>query len=254
MSAGVCGKRLGFEEMFETSAAPTKRSRCCRLDSPMLPSDFGFASEDRVSFLLRMFPAVDRELVEAVLKTHDHRLEDAIENLHALSFRDFSMKTADSTHSPEQKVEGFQNDKLHIESNNPHNGTPWVDMFVQEMRSASNLNDARDRTTRILEAFERGVVAQTRESDERELVLLKDQLHSLERENQILKRAVAIQHERYLEQEETVKEVQQLKSVITHYQEQIHTLEINNYTLKLHLQRAQNCTNSMLGHFPPDVF
>lgn len=34
-----------------------------------------------------------------------------------------------------------------------------MDIFVQEMRNSSDLNDARIRTSRVLEAFERSVVA-----------------------------------------------------------------------------------------------
>lgn len=45
-------------------------------------------------------------------------------------------------------------------------------------------------------------------------------------DNQILKRAVAIQHERHLEQQERDKEVQHLKLVISQYQEQVQTLEV----------------------------
>lgn len=51
-------------------------------------------------------------------------------------------------------------------------------------------------------------------------------MKSLLNDNQILKRAVAIQHERHLEQQERDKEVQHLKLVISQYQEQVQTLEV----------------------------
>lgn len=62
--------------------------------------------------------------------------------------------------------------------------------------------------------------------EKEEMRLRKDQMQSLLRDNQILKRAVAIQHERYLEQEEKTKEVLQLKHAICQYQEQVRTLEV----------------------------
>ncbi|OVA03511.1 Ubiquitin system component Cue [Macleaya cordata] len=343
MSAGVCGKRLGFEEIFGSSApsSSAKRSRCSSFGSPIRSSDFGFGSEDKVSILLRMFPAMDRELVESVLNTHNHKIEDAIESLHALCLGDVSAKAElqspdsmmmanspaapESIHVSEQKIEDLQDKDSTPESTNPMDGSSWVDIFVQEMMNASDLDDARGRASRILEAFEKSVLAHSRASEE-EIASLREHLQSMLRDNQILKRAVAIQHERTLEQEGKAREVEQLKHAITQYQEQLKTLEfrccssqtcligvmetqltffsyrrnfqygkpywmgkwdrigtsiclskigfdvklrsvmdmdltnsllffmqLNNYTLKLHLQRAQE-SSSMPGHFHPDVF
>ncbi|KAI3977881.1 hypothetical protein MKX01_036721, partial [Papaver californicum] len=59
MSAGVCGKRLGFEEIFGSSSSPSnKRSRWY---SPIRDFGFGSSSEDKISILPRMFPSMDRE-------------------------------------------------------------------------------------------------------------------------------------------------------------------------------------------------
>lgn len=66
-----------------------------------------------------------------------------------------------------------------------------------------------------------------------EQVSLKHHIQSLLNDNQILKRAVAIQHERSLEQEEKAKEVEQLKQVLSQYQEQIQSLEVASYYLLL---------------------
>lgn len=66
---------------------------------------------------------------------------------------------------------------------------------------------------------------------------LKEHLQNLLKDNQILKRAVAIQHDRNLEQEEKAREVQQLKDVIRQYQEQIRALEVSNL-VNLHLNMA----------------
>ncbi|XP_043702718.1 uncharacterized protein LOC122652900 [Telopea speciosissima] len=273
MSAGVCGKRLWFEETFGSSSpsSSAKRARCSTFGSPVRSSDFGFGSEDKVSILLRMFPAMDRELVENVLNTNNHKIDDAIESLNALCLGKVSGESepqsldsmaaangpdvpgGESCQTSEQNVEESHNKASTFESINPTDGSAWVDIFVQEMMNAVDLDDARSRATRYLEAFERNVVAHTRASEEQELTSLREHLQNLLRDNQILKRAVAIQHERNLEQEEKAREVQQLKHVISQYQEQLRTLELNNYTLKLHLQRAQE-SSSIPGHFHPDVF
>ncbi|KAL5986168.1 hypothetical protein ACLOJK_028160 [Asimina triloba] len=268
MSAGICGKRLGFEEIFGSSApAPSsKRLRCSGFGSPIRSSDFTFGSEDKVCILLRMFPAMDRELVETVLNTHGHRIEDAIQSLHSLCLGDASAKdessgqdsmivgnSEDNAQTSNQKVEAAHNNNSNTECILPENESSWVDIFVQEMMNASSLDDARGRAMRMLEAFERSVITHSKQSEEQETNSLKEQLEALLRDNQILKRAVAIQHERNLEQEEKLKEVQQLKHMISQYQEQIRSLELSNYTLKLHLQRAQE-SSSIPNHFHPDVF
>ncbi|KAJ4979203.1 hypothetical protein NE237_009983 [Protea cynaroides] len=272
MSTGVCGKRLGYEEIFgsSTPTSSAKRARCSTFGSPIRSSDFVFGSEDKVAILLRMFPAMDQEFVESVLNSNNHKIDDAIESLNALCLGQISgnngPQSLDSTvtangpnipggegcQTSEQNVEESNSKPSTFESINPTDGSAWVDIFVQEMMNAVDLDDARNRATRILEAFERNVVAHVRASEEQELTSLREHLQSLLRDNQILKRAVSIQHERNLEQEEKAREVQQLKHVISQYQEQLRTLELNNYTLKIHLQRAQE-SSSIPGHFHPDL-
>lgn len=63
-----------------------------------------------------------------------------------------------------------------------------------------------------------------------EKLIFKEQIEALLRENTILKRAVAIQHERQKEYEETNQEVQQLKQMISQYQERCRTLEVRLIT------------------------
>lgn len=54
----------------------------------------------------------------------------------------------------------------------------------------------------------------------------RDQLQNLLRDNQILKRACIIQHERQLEHESRARELEQLKQLCTKYQEQLRSLEV----------------------------
>lgn len=57
-------------------------------------------------------------------------------------------------------------------------------------------------------------------------MLLKQQVEALIQENTILKRAVAIQHERQKEHEIRSQELQHLKQLVSQYQEQLRTLEV----------------------------
>lgn len=82
---------------------------------------------------------------------------------------------------------------------------------------------------------------------------LKEQIETVIRENSILKRAVAIQHERQKDYENQNQEVEYLKQMVSQYQERLRTLEINNYALSMHLKQAQQ-SSSIPGRFHPDVF
>ncbi|KAJ7977105.1 Ubiquitin system component Cue [Quillaja saponaria] len=271
MSAGICGKRVGFEEICGSSSPPplssAKRSRWSS-GSPTPPES---GSEDTVSVLFQMFPALEPEFVETVLRNNNYKVEDAIESLGAFSSGNVKVRNesdsavigncdavpdqsgAACSQIAEEKIDDIKNIKLVSGCGNTNDGSKWVDLFVHEMMNATNLDDARVRAARILEAFEQCISAQTRVSEELEHASLKEHLQSLLHDNQILKRAVAIQHERFLEQEERTKGVQQLKHVLSQYQERLRNLELNNYALKLHLQRAQG-SSAMSGHSLPDIF
>ena len=56
--------------------------------------------------------------------------------------------------------------------------------------------------------------------------MLKEQVEALLQENIILKWAVGIQHERQKESEERNQELQHLKQMVTQYQKQLRTLEV----------------------------
>ncbi|CAI0472683.1 unnamed protein product [Linum tenue] len=262
MSAGICGKRLGFEEIFGSqSSYSVKRSRCSAYGSPTRSPELGSGSDDKVLTLLQMFPAVDPELVKTALRENNNRIDAAIESLqgspfhHAVDRNDVPSSSA-STCTQQMGKEEAQEVKPSIHFDNPIDGSKWVDLFVHEMMTAADLDDARRRAASILEAFEKTIASQSRDvSKEKEMenASLRDHLQGLVNDNQILKRAVAIQHERNLEQEEKAKEVHNLKLVLNQYQEQVRSLELNNYALKLHLQRAQQQPSSFPGHFPPDI-
>lgn len=56
--------------------------------------------------------------------------------------------------------------------------------------------------------------------------MLKEQIQVLIQENTVLKRAVAIQHERQKEYQDKNNELEHLKQLVSQYQEQLRTLEV----------------------------
>lgn len=79
-------------------------------------------------------------------------------------------------------------------------------------------------------------------------------MQELQKENHILKRAVQIQNSKLQEKQQQDQEVEQLRMMLGQYQEQIRTLQMNNYSLALHLQQATNDAALASGNRPPDVF
>ncbi|KAF7804564.1 CUE domain-containing protein [Senna tora] len=252
MSAGICGKRVGYEEIFGSSPPPCSSSKKPRR-----------SSSDET--------ALDSEVLERLFRNNNGKVEDAMECLSALSSvdilgRDQSQSTdsvadirncdqnqATCSQMWEETHEDQNNAKSNNSSRDSRDGIKWVELFVDEMMNAANIDDARGRAARILEAFEQCISEQTRVSKEVEHASLKEHLQRLLNDNQILKRAVAIQHERHLEQEENTNGVQQLKNVLNQYQEKVRSLELSNYALKVHLERARE-SSFISGQFMPDIF
>lgn len=132
----------------------------------------------------------------------------------------------------------------------------WLEHLVKEMLAARDINDAHVRGKYALEAVEKAVSTRSAAAMEvlqKENAELKEKMQVMIREGHILKRAVAIQHERQQEHEGRTRELQQAKQVLGQYQEQVRSLELNNYTLRMHLRMAQDAS-SMPGRFHPDVY
>lgn len=277
MSAVVCGKRsssiFGDELVPSPSSPPSpshhhhpaKRARCS-------PSR---RREGLLHHLLTLFPDMDPQLLEKALEASGDDLDSAIKRLNELRLESAgailsatvceSEKGISSAHN--LLAEGTtSNGHLDIATENPpaidnsqtsHHSSEWVDLFVKEMMSSFDIDDARARASRALEVFEKSIMdrvgPEAVQNLHRENVMLKEQLAIILRENAVLKRGVAIQHERQKEFDVRTQEVDSLKQLVLQYQEQIKTLEINNYALRVHLKQAQQ-GNSMHGRFPPDVF
>ncbi|KAF7058293.1 hypothetical protein CFC21_065384 [Triticum aestivum] len=134
--------------------------------------------------------------------------------------------------------------------------TQWVEILMNEMASASNSDDAKVRASRVLEAYDKStsscIHTEAMQKYQKEILLYKEQFEAVIKENTILKKAVAIQHERQKEHEERNQELQQLNQLVMQYREQIRNLEINNYALSMHLRQSQQ-GNSIPGHFHRDI-
>ncbi|XP_009783195.1 uncharacterized protein [Nicotiana sylvestris] len=265
MSAIVCGKRSFFDDLQSpspTSASPpvSKKLRCSSSTSPVRFS----ASPPPSTFmdqLRALFPNMDSQLIEKALEECGNDLDAAIKRLHELhlvyangkSVTDGEMDNGEKpANGPDVRSEGPS-----LQNNLPADGAEWVELLVREMMSATSIDDARARATRVLESLEQSISAHAgagaAQSVHKENMMLKEQIEMLLRENTILKRAVSIQHERQKEYDDRNQEVQQLKQLIAQYQEQLKTLEVNNYALKMHLRQAQQ-SNSIPGRFHPDIF
>eukprot|EP01018_Ginkgo_biloba_P014369 Gb_00986 [translate_table: standard] len=288
MSALVCGKRSLFEDLH-TPPPISKRLRCAGGNSPIRYSAnsptrspsadtaLNFQNHNIESFISQLkglFPEMDEQHLETLLESCGNDLAFAIKSLNELRLvsreknsttcKDAQDSTVDShvQHPSEVGQDGNPSAEEPVADNQAAaaailvDGSDWVEIFVREMQNASNIDDARIRASRALEALEKTIMARTgamAENLQKENIMLKQQVEGLFRDNNILKRAVTIQHERQKEHEERGHELQQLKQLLMQYQEQLRTLEVNNYALTMHLRQAQG-SNSIPGRFHPDVF
>ncbi|PKI32002.1 uncharacterized protein LOC116199372 [Punica granatum] len=273
MSAMVCGsKRTLFEDQMDPPASVSppvsKRVRRCSPSSssasPIRLSASTSAASDR---LLALFPHVEPQILERAFQECGNDLDVTITRLNEMtvgSAGENGGSVGTSATNLEQgnfvlgkdecDVSGTPSASSYLHENG---GAEWVKAFVNQMMSSTTLEDARARATNALEVLERSIStrvgAEAIKSFHKETVMLKEQLEVSVRENAILKRAVAIQHERQKEYDEKNLELQHLKQLVSQYQEQLRVLEVNNYALRMHLRQAEQ-SNAWPGRFHPDVF
>ncbi|KAL0552728.1 hypothetical protein IC582_011851 [Cucumis melo] len=281
MSAIVCGKRSLFEDL--PTPPVSKRIRCSssspvRFSPPRssnqsvspFPQTSSSQSAYLVDYLRAIFPDMDKQLLERALEECGDDLDLAIRSLNQLhlGYNDRNLGSASNSsdvaleanvqpQSQDTQGEAAIAEDATASENLPTNGAEWVDLFVNEMTSASNMDDARSRASRVLEVLEKSICARANaeaaNNFHQENKMLREQVEALIQENTILKRAVSIQHERQKEFEGRNQELQHLKELVSQYQEQLKTLEVNNYALTVHLKQAQQ-SSSIPGRFHPDVF
>ncbi|KAH6819156.1 Ubiquitin system component Cue protein [Perilla frutescens var. frutescens] len=271
MSAVVCGKRSNIFEESPSSPPVSKRIRCSSSSSPgrtfsppRVSAASNYISSSAIDHLALLFPDMDRQVLEKAFEESGDDLDSAIKRLH-----DLRLSVAASSSDLIQEIDNQLLAKVANDggpasgeeppagNNLPVDGAEWVELLVREVLTAVNVEEAKARLSRALEALEKSIcanaTAEAAKSFQKENIVMKQQLEALLQENAILKRAVSIQHERQKEFEEMGQELHQLKQLVSQYQEQLRTLEVNNYALAMHLKQAQQ-SGSLPGHFHPDVF
>lgn len=262
MSAIVCGKRSYFEELPEFSSTPvSKRIRCT--SSPVRFSPFSRTS--LVDKLKEAFPLMDHQVLERTLEECGDDIDAAIKRLHELCIGSSEEGSGSANCVGAEVEQGDLSTEEHsatiadsaAQNSLPKDGNQWVELFVNEMMSSSSVDDARIRAAKVLEVLEKSIrehaTAEVAENYRKENIMLKQQIQALMNDNNILKRGIQIQHERQKEFDDKNQEVQQLKQLLSQYQEQLTKLEMTNYNLSWHLKQAQP-SGSIPGHFNPDVF
>ncbi|KAK4795797.1 hypothetical protein SAY86_028123 [Trapa natans] len=268
MSAAVCGskKRSHFEEYPSTTSPVPIAKRFRRCSPPPGSAAPGiFPAPSLLDRLASLFPHMDAQVLEKALEACGNDIDAAIKSLHELCLGSTEENLGSSEKSVSHVEQVSEADirnvsasgDSYVPQNLPADGPEWVELFVKEMMSATSLNDARARARRALEVFGQTVSsrvgAQASEKSQMEIILLKQQVEALLRDNTILKKAVAIQHERHKECDDKNRELHQLRQLVSQYQEQLRILEVNNYALTMHLKQAQQ-SSSIPGRFNPDVF
>lgn len=175
------------------------------------------------------------------------------------------------SHSPALEApSSVSSDDLHRSgSSSPLKAGQWVDAVVQQMLAAADMDDARRRAAGLLEAFERefsnekrsqgqeskDTSADFQEEQVARMSAMQEQVLALSKENYILKRAVAIQHERQKEHQVQSEEISRLRNALAEKQEHVQKLEVTNYALNLHLQQANAARSfGFGGRINPDIF
>ncbi|KAK4764775.1 hypothetical protein SAY86_025865 [Trapa natans] len=255
MSAMVYGnKRALLEDQMDPQASATppvsKRfRRCSPSSSSPSPIRFPAPTAGPADRILALFPHINPQVLERALQECGNDVDAAIKMLDGITMG-FSVSNVNSTVNSGTCIE-------HAPSELHGHHTDLVEGLVDEVVNSRSLEEARARATNALEVLEQAVISragvETIEIINKENMKLKEQMAVYVHENTILKRAVAIQHERQKEYEVKNQELQHLKQLVPQYQERIRVLEVNNYALTMHLRQAGQ-SNSWSGRINPDVF
>lgn len=210
-----------------------------------------FAPSQAVAALVALFPGMDVKTVSTVLAECGDNIEAAIKRLGdlRLTAEEAAAANAAATEAAAAAAAAeSEGSDLPSTSQNPEGPTTaeqWVDFLVGEMASARDMSDARGRAALVLQRFEAFVQRRVKLDEAKKVELAK--------ENAILKKAVQIQNAKLQEKATVEAENQQLKQLLAQYQEQVRSLEVNNYSLTLHLQKA-TATSHLPSQRHPDVF
>ena len=220
------------------STVSRKRGFCADI-SPIAAPTTKRTRFDGYARLRGLFPMVDDQTIRTVFDACKGDIDSAVARLSALALASTAARAPPSPPSPPRAPEPEPAAATIETARSPDD---WVGAFVAEMARSSDIPDARQRAARALRAFEQFVSARSaRQADQR--------ADRLERENLVLKRAVAVQARRL---EATDGEKAALERTVSAQAERLRRAERTNYALSVHLHRAS--PGGMPDNRPPDVY
>ncbi|CAD7705403.1 unnamed protein product [Ostreobium quekettii] len=257
-------KRLFEDRGGEERLAPApgfglcKRARqlqpLCRLPEEDGPIGGSHARQSALLKLGGMFPDVDEKIIERVLDNNGDNIEAAIAQLHQL-------RLSSSNPAEQQPVAHQQHLGQSTDSGpqcGPSNGSgdrlwpSWLDPFLKQFYESGEPAEAQARVARVLEEFENAIMAKCKNESE-ELAALNAELDKVKKGNAILSKAVSVQHSRLQELGTKDQEIQRMRDMLAQYQDRLRSLELSNYSLTMHLQRATGPPFGPNNGGPPDV-
>eukprot|EP00898_Chlorokybus_atmophyticus_P008957 jgi/Chlat1/9062/Chrsp94S08321 len=263
---------LGHAKRLRRHALPPPPPLPARLPTPP-------ATADPLAHLRTLFPDMDPAVVAQVLESCENNIDEAIHRLTSLRLSvgtpppggTNNSSSAPATHAEiaaasaadeliqqasvrAQEASDAAASAAASEQTRPLEGAEWVEIVVQEMAAATDMQDARARASRILERFEQFMREHVGAAARKEFLQLRAQLAQMIKDNHILKRAVAIQNARQQEHAEKERELAELRQAVVQFQERLKHAEISNYALAMHLKQAQSQNSNIPNRFHPDVF
>ncbi|KAF8117938.1 hypothetical protein N665_0008s0268 [Sinapis alba] len=246
MSAVYCGSKRSY---FEETPSPPPSSKRFRCYSPSDSPSWSTSPSSSLDQLRTAFPHLELTVLVKALEEHGSDLNAAIKSLYAL------VSAEEERADANKKETGDAGGSF---TASPASGDDWVALLVKEVTQSSGPDDAKFRADRVLQALEKTLSARAHEEAvkkfQEESVAVQQQVEALIKDNTVLKRAVAIQHERQKALEDANQQLECLKQLIPQYQEKVRNLEVNNYALKLHLEQMEHGNSMMPQRFNPDVF
>ncbi|KAL0806059.1 PREDICTED: uncharacterized protein LOC106296397 isoform X1 [Brassica oleracea var. oleracea] len=250
MSAVYCGSKRSY---FDDTPSPPPSSKRFRCYSPSNSPSWSSSPPSSLDQLRAAFPHLEltirkfQVLVEA-LEEHGSDLNAAMKSLYALVSAEEEKRAQELAANKEADAAGTFT----------ASGDDWVALLVREVTQSAGPDDAKFRAERVLEALEKTLSARAHEEAgkkfQEESVAVQQQVEALMKDNTVLKRAVAIQHERQKALEDANQQLEFFKQLIPQYQEKVRNLEVNNYALKLQLEQMEHGNYMMPQRFNPDVF
>ncbi|KAG2324570.1 hypothetical protein Bca52824_007298 [Brassica carinata] len=246
MSAVYCGSKRSY---FDDTPSPPPSSKRFRCYSPSNPPSWSSSPSSSLDQLRTAFPHLELTVLVEALEEHGSDLNAAMKSLYALVSAE-EERAAGNKEKADAAGAAF--------AALPASADDWVSLLVREVTQSTGTDDAKVRTERVLEALEKTLSARAHQEAgkkfQEESVAVQQQVEALIKDNTVLKRAVAIQHERQKALEDANQQLEFLKQLVPQYQEKVRNLEVNNYALKLQLEQMEHGNSMMPQRFNPDVF